>query len=288
MARSWPAVARGGARALVRARLERALRGRLREYPAAELAAPALVFAPHQDDETLGCGGIILRKRAAGADVGIVWLTDGATSHRRLMPEDEMRARREAEARAAAGVLGVAADRLRFLGYRNRELHAHREAAAADVARILAERRPAEVFVPYRLEAPLDHRAAREVVLAALDALAAREARWRPVTVSEYPVWFWQQWPWSRVEHYGRRGLWREMWSGWRASRHLLRDLRVAVPLDGVREAKREALVQHRSQLTRLVDDPAWRTLGDVAGGEWLERFFGDHELFHRYDARRE
>jgi LmbE family N-acetylglucosaminyl deacetylase len=270
-------VARDGLRSLARAWLERSLRSRLQEYPAERLAASTLVFSPHQDDETLGCGGLILHKRAAGADLGIVFLTDGATSHLRFVPEAEMRARRETEAREAAGVLGVPAECLWFLGYRNRELHRHREDAAADVRRILAERRPAEVFIPYRGEAPADHRATRDVVLDAL------ERHGEPVDVYEYPIWFWQQWPWSRVEYYGRRGRTQEAWNGWRASRRLLGDFQVAVSLDRVRDRKREALACHRTQMARQVDDPAWKTLGDVAGGEWLERFFGDWEIFYRY-----
>ena len=36
-----------------------------------------LVVAPHPDDETLCCAGVIQRARAAGARVAIVWLTGG-------------------------------------------------------------------------------------------------------------------------------------------------------------------------------------------------------------------
>jgi LmbE family N-acetylglucosaminyl deacetylase/glycosyltransferase involved in cell wall biosynthesis len=40
-------------------------------------AGPALVLAPHPDDEVLGCGGAILCHRAAGDPVSIVVATDG-------------------------------------------------------------------------------------------------------------------------------------------------------------------------------------------------------------------
>ena len=36
------------------------------------------VFAPHADDETLGCGGALMLHRATGAEIRIVILTDGA------------------------------------------------------------------------------------------------------------------------------------------------------------------------------------------------------------------
>ena len=41
----------------------------------------AMVFAPHPDDETLGCGGTVVKLRRAGVDVHIVFMTDGRHSH---------------------------------------------------------------------------------------------------------------------------------------------------------------------------------------------------------------
>jgi glycosyltransferase involved in cell wall biosynthesis len=41
----------------------------------------AMVFAPHQDDETFGCGGMIARKKEQGIPVAIAFLTDGRGSH---------------------------------------------------------------------------------------------------------------------------------------------------------------------------------------------------------------
>ena len=36
-----------------------------------------VVLAPHMDDETLGCGGTIARHVRAGAQVTVIFLTDG-------------------------------------------------------------------------------------------------------------------------------------------------------------------------------------------------------------------
>ncbi|MEO1183999.1 MAG: PIG-L family deacetylase, partial [Cyanobacteria bacterium J06636_27] len=36
----------------------------------------ALVFSPHQDDETIGCGGMIALKRSQAIPVKVVFLTD--------------------------------------------------------------------------------------------------------------------------------------------------------------------------------------------------------------------
>src|SRR5262245_24685447 len=45
--------------------------------------SPVLVLAPHPDDESLGCGGLIAACQAQGHPVHVLVLTDGAGSHRR-------------------------------------------------------------------------------------------------------------------------------------------------------------------------------------------------------------
>jgi LmbE family N-acetylglucosaminyl deacetylase len=87
-----------------------------------------LVFAPHPDDETLGCAGIIQQAVAMKLPVRIVWLTYGDNNewsfmlYRKrfvLMPGAvrEMGEVRHSEAVAAAKILGVDPDQLAFLGY---------------------------------------------------------------------------------------------------------------------------------------------------------------------------
>ncbi len=90
-----------------------------------------LIVAPHPDDESLCCGGIIHAARALGARVAIVWVTNGdgfkwdaMVVERRLRPRaghyQSLAIQRGQEARAAAQVLGVDGDRLYFLGYPDR------------------------------------------------------------------------------------------------------------------------------------------------------------------------
>src|SRR5947209_4351316 len=85
------------ARPAGRALLGFLLRRRLREWSADELRQPALVFAPHPDDETLGCGGAIVRKKRAGAVVKIVVMTDGSASHPGQIDPDELKKLRAEE-----------------------------------------------------------------------------------------------------------------------------------------------------------------------------------------------
>jgi LmbE family N-acetylglucosaminyl deacetylase len=67
-----------------------------------------LVVAPHPDDETLGCGGLIALAVQAGLDIVVAVLTDGAASHPRstLCPPDRLAQVRRGELRRALEILG--------------------------------------------------------------------------------------------------------------------------------------------------------------------------------------
>jgi LmbE family N-acetylglucosaminyl deacetylase len=92
-----------------------------------------LVVAPHPDDESLCCAGLISAARSSGARVAVVWITYGdafrwsaMVTERKLHPRAdtylEFGARRAAEARNAAAILGLDPDSLFFLGYPDRGL----------------------------------------------------------------------------------------------------------------------------------------------------------------------
>lgn len=87
-----------------------------------------LVVSPHPDDESLCCGGLIHEARLAGAQVAVVWITNGdafrwsaMVAEHRLRPRAgnyrDFATRRAGEARTAAAALGLKADSLFFLGY---------------------------------------------------------------------------------------------------------------------------------------------------------------------------
>jgi LmbE family N-acetylglucosaminyl deacetylase len=64
-----------------------------------------LVVAAHPDDEVLGMGATIALHTAAGDDVRVLVVTDGSSTQ--YPGDDEIRARKEGEARRAAAELGV-------------------------------------------------------------------------------------------------------------------------------------------------------------------------------------
>lgn len=242
-----------------------------------ELSAPAIVFSPHPDDETLGCGGTILRKRKAGAPVTVVFMTDGSASHRRFLSGEELKCRRSGEALAACAALGVEPDRVLFLEFADGRLKEFHEAAVRKVSEILSRHDGARIFVPYAGDTTSDHKATRAIVLAALRKTGKR------AVVYEYPVWFWHHWPWVSPPPAGRMQAAIELRDAMLSWLRLIKDLRCFVPTAEVIEQKRAALNCHRTQMTRVVPDAGWFTLSDVAGGEFLECFFKKRELFYRY-----
>jgi LmbE family N-acetylglucosaminyl deacetylase len=249
------------------------------EVPSRELARPALVFSPHPDDECLGCGGTIIKKKQAGASVKIVHMTDGTGSHpARLIPRQELRATRAREARNAAAVLG--ADDVYFLDFKDQGLGASIAPATEQVAEILRKEQPEQIFMPYRREPKreaADHIATTNIVWSALRSYRGPGK----VMIWEYPVWFWLQWPWVGL----KKGLIERRYVAinslqLRFGLPAFLELRYAVNISEVLERKIAALSEHRTQMTEFIPNPEWTTLGKLLGGQFLECFHLDHVFF--------
>lgn len=254
---------------------------RLRVCSSDDLKRDAIVFAPHQDDETLGCGGTIIQKVRAGARVFVVFLTDGSTSHAHLMPASELAQMREQEARTACKRLGIPERDVLFLRFTDGELARDQDLAIKRVIELLQDRSFEEVYIPYQREPQSDHIAANQIVKA---ALAHTESN---VTVFEYLVWTWYQWPWVGLDFSNRSAL-KQIVKNTLALHMgltLLLDMKCAVEIAQCLPQKREALQQHRTQMFPFNDEPQWPTLRDVADGEWLAHFFESREIFCSYPS---
>jgi len=146
------------------------------------------VFAPHPDDETLACGGTIVKKIREGFDVYVTVMTDGRHSHDVTLglaePSPEAIAQiRAAEFREATGVLGVNPSNLILLEFEDGKLRRHVSEAREKTVQILHEVRPVEMYMPHRDDANEDHRATYKIVTCSLG-----EADLLP-KMYEYSVW---------------------------------------------------------------------------------------------------
>jgi LmbE family N-acetylglucosaminyl deacetylase len=249
-----------------------------REIPMSQLGGNALVFSPHPDDEALGCGGIIIKKKQAGATVKLVHMTDGAASHSHLMSASELRTIRRAEALNAARALGV--DQTYFLDFKDGTLPENIEPAAVCVLTLLRTEMPEELFIPHRRE-PMrqarDHIATTDIVMAALRSYPHK------VTIWEYPIWFWLHWPWVGLQPDCPPIKTRHILRNTAVSLIGLRaftDLPCSVDISDVLPQKAVAIVEHNSQMTRLNAQLRWTTLADVSHGQFLESFYYNHEFF--------
>ncbi|HYC76319.1 MAG TPA: PIG-L deacetylase family protein [Planctomycetota bacterium] len=143
---------------------------------------PVLVIAPHPDDETMGCGGTLALHARQGDPIHAVFVCSGVQGDPEgYFPRDELPALRQAEARAAAEILGVR--RLTFWGFPDnlaeadfaatfgdlpRDPAAQRGALldgfAAKLALVMDEDRPSVVYYPWSGELNPDHWAAGQAV----------------------------------------------------------------------------------------------------------------------------
>lgn len=238
----------------------------------------AMIFSPHQDDETLGCGGLIAKKRCVGAQVKIVMMTDGSRSHSQFMAADELVQTRTAESIAAAETLGVDRQDVIHLGCPDGFLSDCSKDVIEKIVALFFDEQPEQIFIPYSGDRQTDHQATRNIVRGAF-----RANRFQ-MEIYEYPVWFWNHWPWFRMpQKVGRYTFKFAMTSlafgfGFR----FLRDFQYGVPLSDVIEAKRAALAKYKSQMTKLNSDVHWPTLPEISNGDFLACFFQEFEIYHR------
>lgn len=152
-------------------------------------AEKVLVLAPHMDDETIGCGGTLALHAQRGAQVTVVFLTDGRNGssevntlygEERARRQQELIELRTTEARAALQRLG--AHRMICLDAEDGALDKC-EWAAEKLRETLLKLQPEIVYLPFYLEEHPDHRAASRVLL---DAAAGTSLQFQCMG---YEVW---------------------------------------------------------------------------------------------------
>lgn len=204
---------------------------------ACEALAPLLVLAPHPDDESLACGGLIALLRGRGLPVQVVVVSDGAASHpgSREYPPERLQALRAEELRAAVAELGAGPEAIGFLELPDSLVPREGEPDFADALSRLdgagGRPPPRTVLTSWRYDPHTDHAATYELARA-----WRRRLRPRP-RLLEYVVWGWRLPADSEVHEAPPRGF--------------------RVDTRPVAALKRRAIERHGSQLGRVVlDDP--------------------------------
>lgn len=211
---------------------------RFRDLPFATLdrivTGRLMVLAPHPDDETLGCGGLIAESCRLGRRPIVVILSDGAASHpgSKTHPPEVLASIRAAEVHDALAILGVPAEDVRLLGLKDTQVPRTGEGFGASVemiARLAREAGCQTLSTTWQHDPHGDH--------VATYAIARDAARSCGARLLAYPVWGWLL---AEDTPLPERGV-----QGWRLdiSPHLA--------------TKKRALAAHRSQYGDLVrDDP--------------------------------
>lgn len=215
---------------------------------------PVLVIAPHQDDETLGCGGLIAMKRDLGVPVSVVFVTNGANSHSDrpdlgTITSAELIDTRQREAVNALEILGLPRSDIHFLNAPDGmldELNGPDKQALIDrLASIMGHRRPLDVYVPHRKDRHKDHEAVWDLVH---DALARADVEYE---LYQYLIWM----PWRSPIF-------------WKCAPADLRGAQ-CLEINGVLDRKIRAIDAYRSQHSVLPPG-------------FLGRFYEPYEVFFR------
>ena len=210
------------------------------------------IFAPHEDDAELACGGTISKRSKYGLQTHIIYLTDGRNSHlvnfgiKESPTPSELQDLRKKEAEEAESVLGNSPKALRFFEYEDGKLFHNRKEAVKKTVRFLREFRPDMVLIPYRNDRHPDHLATYDIV-----ARAVQEIR-IPIAAYEYFVWRFDSIP-ERLKP-------------------MLMNIDIAQELS----VKKEAISKFKTQITKYSEKQPRPVLSE----EFLESFYSDKEGF--------
>lgn len=192
-----------------------------------------LILAPHPDDESLGCGGLIAACVEAGRTPLVVILTDGAGSHPNSpsYPSDRLRAIRAEEARTAVGLLGLPNERIVFLNQPDTASPHDGPGFDALVETLVAliKRDPtcSAILAPWRHDPHCDHESASK--------LASAVAASAPLEQVAYPVWGWTLPGQTEIPGAAAKGF--------------------RLDITGFLAAKRAAILAHKSQYGDMIND---------------------------------
>lgn len=220
--------------------------------------SPILIIAPHQDDESLGCGGTIALATEFGIETYVVFLSDGSQSHpaSKKYPHNELIKLREDEAVSALSVLGVHKRNIFFMrmpdGGLPFSIDPDFDNAVSKLLNLLNVIKPGVVFLPWRRDSHRDHKATWQIAANAMKLVD------KQFIIFEYFIWLWERA--AQDDH-------PKSYEG----KMCYVDISTAV------ETKRRAILTHISQTTDLIDDDK---TGFKLSAEMLAHFDHPKEYF--------
>lgn len=230
-----------------------------------DLSSPVLVLAPHADDESLGCGGLIAALCEAEVPVYVWLISDGTMSHPNSLdyPPDRREALREVEFRRACIQLGVSNDNLTFFRFPDTKVPLpgapEFEKAAARMAGQLRALAPGTIFTPWRRDPHCDHQATTALICAAIS-----QTGW-PGALYEYPIWLYELAAKGDAPHPGEVEVFTFQLS------------------EELSEKKKKAIENHASQLGQIIhDDPEAFSLQP----QMLAHFLTPTEYYYRTNEK--
>ncbi len=150
-----------------------------------------MVFAPHPDDDLLGCGGSMAKAVKAGHHITIVYMSSGECGSVKYSTED-LRLIREEEARKASQLLGIRD--LVFMRYPDGNLQYTNE-RVLEIVTLLRRFHPQTVYLPHQQDRHHDHTATHQIVMEACKRAAGpwfqscTGEAWQVPRILAYEVW---------------------------------------------------------------------------------------------------
>lgn len=150
-----------------------------------------IVFAPHPDDDLIGCGGSISKHIKQGNEVTIVYMTSGDAGSLKYSKQELVKIR-ETEAKNATKILGV--DDLIFLRNADGYLEYNKE-NLVKIIDVIRDKKPNIAYIPHKNDAHKDHMKTNELVLEAIGRASGpwfQECKGKPWSVEIvlcYEVW---------------------------------------------------------------------------------------------------
>ena len=152
------------------------------------LGSNICILAPHPDDEAMGCGQLIAECCRRKMACRVIVISDGAGSHQECCDADAatISSGRQASCRKAVECLGLAADKLSFLGFPDGELQRIEGEIYERLMALLCDFKGA-IFVPHDLEGWSAHLAVQRI--------GKRLAESTGSCLYSYCVWFYYSMP---------------------------------------------------------------------------------------------